>query len=76
MATKQHRRFNGKSGTANHRRSCWRKTRYRSEWEARDGMKRRRHSTSYDGRPLRAYECSHCRGWHIGHEEGWNEGNG
>ena len=54
-------------GTANHRRTCHRKRRYRNEHEAQRAAAGLRRSQSYDGLPIRAYECSACRGWHVGH---------
>lgn len=50
-----------------HRMSCWRKRRYRTEFDAQHVIVTLRRHSAYDGHELRAYECSACDGWHVGH---------
>ncbi len=52
-----------------HKRSCWRKIRHRSEFVALAMLHETEKRKTYDGRPLKVYECSACHGWHVGHAE-------
>jgi hypothetical protein len=50
-----------------HKRSCHRKIRHRTEYEALEAMHTMERSRHYDGHPLKVYECHVCGGWHTGH---------
>ena len=52
-----------------HRKTCHRKIRHRTEYEAQNAIKRQRRRKNYDGQELKTYECSVCQGWHVGHAE-------
>jgi len=69
-------RHKPRASTTNHKKSCWRKKRYPSEYEALEARTNKKHWQAYDGKPLKVYECTACGGWHLGHEEGWREEDG
>ena len=50
-----------------HARSCRRKRRHRSEYDALKAQHATERDRGYDGKPLTVYECSFCHGWHVGH---------
>ena len=50
-----------------HKRSCWRKIRLPTEYRALSLLHHMEKRKSYDGQPLKIYECSVCNGWHVAH---------
>ena len=54
-------------GLTIHRTSCHRKNRYKTEYDANKAIKSLKRHEKYDGLPLTSYECTVCRGYHIGH---------
>ena len=56
-------------GKTIHRKSCWRKRRYPTEFRAIESMHDKEKKRNFDGDKLKVYECSVCDGFHIGHEK-------
>ena len=63
-------------GFHNHRRTCPKKRRFRREYDAQKMITTLKRRPEYDGLPIRAYECTACHGWHIGHYEIFEEEHG
>jgi hypothetical protein len=65
---RRQRRRPEKRGRTMHRMSCHRKRRFRSEGDARRMIATVKRRAEYDGGELVPYECTVCRGWHVGHK--------
>jgi hypothetical protein len=61
-------RFNPKALTF-HKRACFRKRRFSTEYRAQKFLGDLKKRSTYDGKELKVYECSFCRGFHLGHAE-------
>lgn len=54
---------------AMHARSCHRKVRHTTEYEALKHLHAIEKTRGYDKFPLKVYECTACGGWHFGHSD-------